>query len=128
MIIDKKGKLFVEKFDASNENLAKGPVFSNYIYPVFPRLIPHPRLVPQCGTIQIQTMLNSMFILTVTHLQIIPHDDSVKNRILLLKNYKITKQSTRPNKLSSKLPCSQLQLTRSTLIVALHSRASMSAA
>ena len=61
-------------------------------YTVFPRLIPHPRLVPQCGTIQIQTTLNSVFILIVTHPRIIPHD-SMKNRILLLKNYKTAKQS-----------------------------------
>ena len=27
------------------------------LYTVFPRLIPHPRLVPQCGTNQIQTTL-----------------------------------------------------------------------
>ena len=54
---------------------------------VFPRLIPHPRLVPQCGTIQIQTTLNSMFILIVTHPRIIPHD-SVKNRISRLKTIK----------------------------------------
>ena len=64
------------------------------IHTVFPRLIPHPRLVPQRGTVQIQTTLNSMFILIITHPQIIPHD-SVKNRILLLKNYKIAKQSTK---------------------------------
>ena len=64
------------------------------IHTVFPRLIPHPRLVPQCGTIQIQTTLNSMFILIVTHPRIIPHD-SVKNRISLLKNYEIAKQSTK---------------------------------
>ena len=62
---------------------------------VFPRLIPHPRLVSQCGTIQIQTTLNSMFILIVTHPRIILHHDSVNNRILLLKNCKIAKQSTK---------------------------------
>ena len=28
-----------------------------YVATVFPRLIPHPQLVPQCGTIQIQTTL-----------------------------------------------------------------------
>ena len=65
-----------------------------HVYTVFPQLIPHPRLVPQCGTIQIQTTLNSMFILIVTHPRIIPHD-SMKNRILLFKNYKIAKQSTK---------------------------------
>ena len=52
-----------------------------------------------------------MFILIVTHPRIIPHD-SVKNRILLLKNYKIVnsllnKAQSGPNKLSSKLPCSK---------------------
>ena len=75
---------------------------------VFPQLIPHPRLVPQCGTIQIQTTLNSMFILIVTHPRIIPHD-SVKNRILLLKslNSLLNKAQSGPNKLSSKLPCSK---------------------
>ena len=69
-------------------------VIALYTGTVFPRLIPHPRLVPQCGTIQIQTTLNSMFILIVTHPRIIPHN-SVKNRSLLLKNYKIAKQSTK---------------------------------
>ena len=63
-------------------------------YTVFPQLIPHPQLVPQCGTIQIQTTLNSMFILIVMHPRIISHD-SMKNRILQLKNYKIAKQSTK---------------------------------
>ena len=29
---------------------------------VFPRLIPHPRLVPQCGTIQIQTTMKQHWI------------------------------------------------------------------
>ena len=58
-----------------------------FVCTVFPQLIPHPRLVLQCGTIQIQTTLNSMFISIVTHPRIIPHD-SMKNRILLLKTIK----------------------------------------
>ena len=41
--------------------LATGPMYSKFIY-IFPfiphpRLILHPQLVPQCGTIQIQTTL-----------------------------------------------------------------------
>ena len=46
-----------------------------------------------------------MFILIVTHPQIIPHD-SVKNRFYCLKTIKLL--NSLPNKLSSKLPCSQL--------------------
>ena len=57
---------------------------------VFPRLISHPQLVPQCGTNRVQTTLILVFILIVAHPRIIPQHDINKIAIIGLPDYKLS--------------------------------------
>ena len=57
---------------------------------VFPRLISHPRLVPQCGTNRVQTTLIVVFILIVAHPRIILQHDINKIAIIGLPDYKLS--------------------------------------